>query len=236
MAASVLSRSAARAASLLARSPFNAWTWSSTFRTSPFRAQPAVSPSARANALRTAGVVTTARDFELGAPVLRPRALVVAVHGRPLLAPRLRLDAARIDAVTHEVLLRGLRAAIAEGEVVLVRAALVTVSPDADAQVGVRLEDRDFLVERSHVVGADVRPVVVEVDHRRKHVAHFFGGPAKGGERIRLALPGDTLRFLLCPAGRFGLRRRDRVLPRTLGCRNRILIGRGGLRGRIAAA
>src|SRR5688572_4226353 len=137
MAASVVSRSAARCASLLARSAFNAWTWSSTFRTSPFRAQPAVSPSARTNALRrTAKIVTTARHLELGAPVLRPRTFVVTLHQRPLFTPRLRLDAARIDPVAHEILLRGLRAAVAEGEVVLVRAALVAVTPDADAQVG----------------------------------------------------------------------------------------------------
>src|SRR5262245_35139515 len=110
----MVSRSAARAASLLARSACNAWTWSSTFRTSPFRAQPAASPSARRPALRTAEVVATADHFEFVAPVLRPRGLVVALRERLLLAPRLGLDPARVDPVAHEILFRGLRPAIPE--------------------------------------------------------------------------------------------------------------------------
>src|SRR6266545_5089794 len=166
MAARMVSRSTARAASLLARSACTACTWSSTFRTSPFSAQPAASPRARTHALRTGEVVATADHLELVTPVLRPGGLVVTVHGRPLLAPRLRFDAARIDAMAYEVLLRGLRAAIAERQVVLIRAALVAVPADPNPQIGIGLHDRDLLIERAHVVATDVRLVEVEVDHR----------------------------------------------------------------------
>src|SRR5207247_7542011 len=101
----MVSRSAARAASLLARSACNAWTWSSTFRTSPFRAQPAASPSARTPALGTAEIVTAADDFEFVTPVLRPRGLVIAVVQRFLLVQRLRLHSAVYDYIAVVVLL-----------------------------------------------------------------------------------------------------------------------------------
>src|SRR3954467_1367508 len=97
----------------------------------------------------------------------------MAVHKRLLFAPGLRLDAARIDAMTYEVLLRGLRAAIAEGQVVLVRTTLVTVPTDSDAQIGVGLQDGDFLVEYARVIGTNVRLVQIEVNHRRQRAAHF---------------------------------------------------------------
>src|SRR6266545_5688457 len=224
----MVSRSAARAASLLARSACTACTWSSTFRTSPFSAQPAASPRARTHALRTGEVVATADHLELVTPVLRPGGLVVTVHGRPLLAPRLRFDAARIDAVAYEVLLRGLRAAIAEGEVVFVRTAFVAVPADSDPEVGIRLQNRDLLIERAHVVGADVRFVEVEVDHRGQRAAYFFGRATERRDRVGLPLPRDALALRgglpLC----FGLCRGDGiahplVLGRRVDRRRRIL-------------
>src|SRR5439155_3689209 len=175
----MVSRSAARVASLLARSAWSASTWSSTFRTSPFSAHPAASPRATTHALRTAEIVATAGRFEFIAPVLRPRRLVMAVDQRLLFTPRLRLDAARIDPVAHEVLLRGLRAAIAEREVVLVRAAFVAVPADPDLQLGVRLQNGHLLVEFAHVVRADIRLVQVEVDHRRERGTNLFGRAAE---------------------------------------------------------
>ena len=105
----------------------------------PLRAHPADEPTLRASNrcdarrfLRAAEVIATAHDVELVAAVLRPRALVVPGDDRPLFTPRLRLDAAGIDAVAHEVLLGGRRPAVAEGQVVLVRPALVAVTGDAD--------------------------------------------------------------------------------------------------------
>src|SRR5207247_7674713 len=153
-AARMVSRSAARAASLLARSACNAWTWSSTFRTSPFRAQPAASPSARTPALRTAEIVTAADDLEFVTPVLRPRRLVMAVDQRFLLAPRLRLDPARIDAVAHEVLLGGLRPAIAESQRILVRAALIAVHAAADPQLRASPKNRHLRIVPAPVARA----------------------------------------------------------------------------------
>src|SRR5258706_2978127 len=147
----MVSRSAARAASLFARSACSVCSWSSTFRTSPFSAHPAASPRATTHAL-TVEFVATAGHFEFIAPVLRPRRLVVAVDHRLLFTPRLRLDAARIDPMAHEVLLRGLRAAVAQGEVVLVGAALIAVPTDPDFEVGVRLQNGDLLVEGAHIV------------------------------------------------------------------------------------
>jgi hypothetical protein len=64
------------------------------------------------------------------------------------------------------------------------------------------------------------------VDHRRQHVADFFGGAAERRQGIRLALPRDALRFFARQAVRFSLCGGDRVLPRTLGGRRRIRVGR----------
>src|SRR5439155_26083240 len=217
-AARMVSRSAARAASLLARSACSAWTWSSTFRTSPFRAQPAASPSARTAVLRMAEIVTAGGDFEFVTPVLRPRRLVMAVDQRFLLAPRLRLDPARIDAVAHEVLLGGLRPAIAESQVVLVRAALVAVTADADPQLRVRLQNRHLLIERAHIVRADVRLVIVEMDHRCQRVAHLFRRVTERGDRIGLPLARGALRCLTLLPFTFGLCRGDGIAhPLALG-------------------
>ena len=151
----------------------------------------------------------------------------MSVHERPFLAPRLGLDAARVDAVTHEVLLARLGAPVAEREVVFVRAALVAVPVDPDAEVGVGLQDGDLLVERPGVVRANVRLDVVEMDHRRQHGAHGLGGAPECGQRIGLARPRLAVRFLTRPAGL--------LLPRqTLGlglrCRGRVGVG---LRGQL---
>src|SRR5258706_13202156 len=107
----MVSRSAARAASLFARSACSVCTWSSTFRTSPFSAHPAASPRATTHAL-TVEFVAPAGHFEFIAPVLRPRRLVLAVDHRLLFTPRLRLEAALSDPLPPDVLLPGLRPAV----------------------------------------------------------------------------------------------------------------------------
>src|ERR1051325_1759304 len=232
-AARIVSRSAARAVSLFARSDRKALTWSSTFLTSPFRAQPATSPSVRTSVLRATEIVTTRRHFELVAPVLRPCRFVMAVHQRFFLTPGLRFDAARIDAVAHEILLRGLRPAIAEGQVVFVGPALVAVAADPDLQIGVRLQDRDLLVQRRHVVLAHGRLVEIEVNYRRERAAHLVGRARQRGQRIGLPLTPHALRFLL----RRAIRGVNRVLTRPLRRGGGIRIGlRCRLRRRILAA
>src|SRR5439155_75944 len=114
---------------------------------------------------------------------------------RPLFAVGHRLDATAVDTVAHEVLLGGRRAPVAEGEVVLVRAALVAVPGDADPEVRVRLEDGHLLIEDRDVFRPDVRLVEVEMGHRTEQRLHGLGGPAHGGERVRRALPGNAIRL-----------------------------------------
>src|SRR5439155_1068070 len=102
-----------------ARWTLSASTWSSTRRTSPFSAQPAVSPRASTNGracfTRRAGsrlfqVLAAGENLELVSAILRPRLLVVSGGERPLLAVGHGLDAARIDAVADDVLLGRRRA------------------------------------------------------------------------------------------------------------------------------
>src|SRR5256885_2222898 len=62
-------------------------------------------------------------DLELVAAILCPRRLVVSLRQRALFTVGHGLDALRLDAVAHEVLLGRGRPAVAEGQVILVRAA-----------------------------------------------------------------------------------------------------------------
>src|SRR6266853_5223679 len=80
--------------------------------------------------LRLPQGIATAQDLELIRPVRRPRLLGVRGIERPLFAVGRRLDAAGVDAVAHEILLGGSRPTVAEGEVVLVGAALVAMTRD----------------------------------------------------------------------------------------------------------
>src|SRR5438876_966134 len=207
-----------------ARSTRNASTWSSTRRTSPFSAHPAVSPRTRTNGRADLNRVSRSRlfqalaageDFELVAAILRPRVLVVSGGERPLLAVGHGLDAARIDAVTDDVLLGRRRAPVTERQVVFVGPALVAMAADADAQRRVGLKDRHLLVQDCGVPTPDERLVIIEVDHRRDEGPHCLRRLSDRGERIRSALPrlpfrrfavtgfllGPLACFLRCPLG-----------------------------------
>src|SRR3989442_6582959 len=210
------SRSLRRSESPWASSPRSAVTWSSTLRTSPLRAQPAVSPRLSANdrdrrnrgpTLRLLEDVAAGEDLEFITTVLCPRALIVALRDGALFAVGDGLEAASVDAVLDEVLFRPGRAPVAQREVVLIRAALVAMAADADAQPRVRLQDRHLLIQGPGVVGLDVRFVEVEVDHRGEHVLHFRRRARRRRRRVRGALARDPLGFL---------RGADRVLPRLL--------------------
>src|SRR5437867_2448390 len=231
-----------------ARSTRSASTLSSTRRTSPFSAHPAVSPrtstNGRACLNRSSGsgllqAFAARQNLELIAAILRPRLLVVSGGERPFLTVGHGLDPTPIDAVADEVLLRRRGAAIAERQVVLVRAALVAVPADADAQGGVSLEDRHLLVQDRGVPAPDDRLVIVEVDHRREQGPHCLRRLSERGERIRRALPrlpfrrftvtglllGPLACFLRCPLG--GV---DRILidgHRRGRCLRRLTAARG---------
>ena len=73
-----------------------------------------------------------------------------------------------VDALVLEIALGGGGAPVAEGQVVLVRAALVGVAADLELDVRVGAEDGGLPVERRLVGRADGRLVVLEVDHGRQ--------------------------------------------------------------------
>src|SRR2546422_10601353 len=79
-------------------------------------------------------------DLELVPAILRPRCFVVSLRDRALFAVRHRLDARRLDAVAHEILLRGGGPAVAQRQVVPVRPAPRAVPADGGSAGGVRLE------------------------------------------------------------------------------------------------
>src|SRR6266704_4016184 len=223
-----------------ARSTRSASTWSSTRRTSPFSAHPAVSPrtstNGRACLNRCSGsgllqALAARQNLELVAAILRPGVLVVALRDRPLLTVGHGLDPTPIDAVADEVLLRRRGAAVAERQVVFVRAALVAVAADADAQGRVGLEDRHLLVQDRGVPAPDDRLVIVEVDHGGKERLHRLRPTTHGSQRV-----GDLLtafRVCLGPPVCFLLSRLHGIVVRLLGRAERVRVGPGRGRRRL---
>src|SRR5207245_10972614 len=169
--------------------------------------------------------VAARQDVDLVAAILGPGLLVVAGIDGPLFAVRHRLDATRVDAVTQEVLLGRRGAPIAQGQVVLVGAALVAVSADADTQSRVRLQDRHLLVEHRGIAAPDDRLVVVEVDHRPQNRLHRVRGAADPGERVRRLLP--ALGVFPRPAVCLILCRLHGIVVRLLSSGERVRIGAG---------
>src|SRR3989442_11479218 len=166
--------------SALARWAF-CWAWARSARswkTSCFVASPVTStelaqpPPTRSRARRRIPPPSSPEyrrtsaglDQEGGAPVLGPARLALLGAQRSLLAVADDRDAVRLDALRHEVVHRGLRASLAERQIVLVGAALVTVPFDEDEPIRVRLEPRSVRVEHLCIVRPDVVPVEVEVD------------------------------------------------------------------------
>src|ERR1043166_3285301 len=108
---------------------------------------------------------------------------------RSLLAIGHRLDAACIDAVVDEIRPGRDGAPVAERQVVFVRAALVTVPRDLNADARVAPQDGNLLIQSLRVSGADGRLVEVEVDHRGEDGLYLFRRPPRSGPgvgRLRL--------------------------------------------------
>src|SRR5712691_11738390 len=215
-----------------ARSTRKASTWSSTRRTSPFSAHPAVSPRASTNgpacfnrpskSSRLIQLFAAGQNLDLVPAILGPRILVVALSDRPLLAVGHGLDAARIDAVTDHVLLGRRRAPVTERQVVFVGSALVAMATDANTQPRVRLEDRHLLVQDRGVPTPDDCLVVIEVDHGREEGPHRLRRLSHRGERIRdllLAAPFGVLTLLGLALGA-----RDGVRAQPLGLSERVRV------------
>src|SRR5436853_6561383 len=98
---------------------------------------------------------------EVSAPVLGPARLGMLPAYGPLLSVAQRGDPLRLDATRDEVVQRGLRATVAEGHVVGVRAPLVAVPLDENERGRVRPKPRGAGVEEPRVARTDV--VAVEV-------------------------------------------------------------------------
>src|SRR5215210_5083623 len=94
-------------------------------------------------------VAADRNDTEVIATVLLPAGFVVLGANRALLAIAHEVEAICRNAVVNEVPLGGSRTALAEGQVVLVGATLVSVTLDTYPHTRVGLQPRDLAVECS---------------------------------------------------------------------------------------
>src|SRR5262245_17565693 len=119
----------------------------------------------------------------MSAPVLGPARLVLLHAGGSLLTVTDDGDPTGLHALRDEVIHSRLGAPFAEGEVVLVRAALVAMPFDEQEHAAVALEPRGLGVEDFGVGGTDVIAVEVEVNllqvgNRHEVLGH---GPGRAG-------------------------------------------------------
>src|SRR5258705_7340809 len=128
---------------------------------------------------------TDRHDTEVIATVLLPAGFVVLGANRALLAIAHEVEAICCNSVVNEVPLGRSRTALAEGQVVLVGATLVSVTLDTDSHAGVSREIWKLLIECSCCIRSDRRLVEVEVDRasdrgRINHSRHW-----RNASRIR---------------------------------------------------
>src|SRR5437868_12802070 len=112
-------------------------------------------------------VAADRHDTEVIATVLLPAGFVVLGANRALLAVAHEVEAICCNAVVNEVPLGACRTALAEGQVVLVGATLVSVTLDTNSHSGVSLQPWNLRVECSSRIRSDRRLVEVEVDRSR---------------------------------------------------------------------
>src|SRR5262245_12725547 len=132
-----------------------------------------------------------------GAAVLRPARDVVAHRDRPLLAVRDGAHAISVDAARDHIVAHRLRAAGAERDIVLARAALVGMTFDGEAVLGIVLQPLHLLVER----GARLRRQLARIGLEENAVADIhdevLGASRHGGAgapRARLLLAVGVVR------------------------------------------
>src|SRR5437879_121569 len=101
---------------------------------------------------------------EMPAAVLLPASLVALSAERLLFAVADRLDAAGVNSPRSQCVLHRRGTLVAQGQVVLSRAALVAGSLDGEVDAGMLVQKRDVSLHRSLLVGANVRLVIVEVN------------------------------------------------------------------------
>src|SRR5437867_7349585 len=109
-------------------------------------------------------VAADRHDTEVIATVLLPAGFVVLGANRALLAIAHEVEAICRNAVVNEVPLGACRTALAEGQVVLIGATLVSVTLDTYPHTRVSLQPRDLAIECSSRIRSDRRLVEVEVD------------------------------------------------------------------------
>src|SRR5690242_12973560 len=109
-------------------------------------------------------VAADRHDTEVVATVLLPAGFVVLGANRALLAVRHEVEAICCNSVVDEVPLGACRTALAEGQVVLVGATLVSVTLDTNPHTRVRLQPWNLGIECSSRIRSDRRLVEVEVD------------------------------------------------------------------------
>src|ERR1700688_3726253 len=109
-------------------------------------------------------VAAERHDTEVIATVLLPAGFVVLGANRALLAVTHEVEAICRNAVVNEVPLGRSRTALAEGQVVLVGATLVSVTLDTNSHSRVSLQPRNLHIECSSRIWSDRRLVEVEVD------------------------------------------------------------------------
>src|SRR5471030_1570796 len=97
------------------------------------------------------------------ATVAGPGAFVGTDNFRPFLAVADGLDAIGGQALRDQVLADGRRPALAEGEVVLARAALVAMAFDGDLVGRILFQPSSLLVQRRPAIGANRGHVGVEI-------------------------------------------------------------------------
>src|SRR5690349_8980388 len=111
-------------------------------------------------------VAADRHDTEVIASVLLPAGFVVLGANRALLAVRHEVEAICRYSVVNEVPLGACRTALAEGQVVLVGATLVSVTLDTNSHTRVGLQPRYLRVECCSRIRSDRRLVEVKVDRR----------------------------------------------------------------------
>src|SRR4051812_21380712 len=109
-------------------------------------------------------VAADRHDTEVVATVLLPAGFVVLGANRALLAVGHEVEAICRNAVVNEVPLGACRTALAEGQVVLVGATLVSVTLDTNSHSRVSLQPWNLRVECRSRIRPDRRLVEVEVD------------------------------------------------------------------------
>src|SRR5690606_18771104 len=114
---------------------------------------------------RESGLARSARRNDgHSAAVLAPAALAGVEANRTLFAVGHRVEAARIDAEAHKVILRSISATTAKSEVVLARAALVSMTFKREGQVRIEFHPCSLTLQGRTGVVAQGRAVGVEED------------------------------------------------------------------------